>query len=114
MKLTNLLGGFSYFRELRKREKTMNIKSAYTKPLFGGETFDPEKDTKRLTRQVDKVLELMSDGVSRTLYEISTKTGCTEASASARLRDLRKVHFGGYTVDRTREGNTFYYRVVPK
>jgi len=96
------------------QKNRLPIKDAYAKPLFGGETFDPQKDTKRLTRQVDLVRELMSDGVSRTLYQISASVGCSEASASSRLRDLRKVQFGGYIVDRTREGNTFYYRVRSK
>jgi hypothetical protein len=96
------------------QDQRIPIKEAYQKPLFGGETLDPLKDAKRLTRQVDLVRELMSDGVSRTLYQISAQVGCSESSASARLRDLRKVHFGGYIVDRTREGNTFYYRMVKK
>lgn len=52
-----------------------------------------------------RVLSLMSDGKWRTLSEIHEAVGGTEASVSARLRDLRKPKFGGYTVLRRRVGD---------
>ncbi len=59
-------------------------------PHFGGKTYDPELDGDRLSTALGKVYRLMSDGRWRTLREISAAVGCSEAGASARLRDLRK------------------------
>jgi len=99
---------------MQQTEMNFDIGKAYSKPTFGGESYEPTKDKERLMSQVDKVRELMSDGVARTLYEISAKCGCSEASSSARLRDLRKAQFGSHVIDRTRDGNTFFYRMVKK
>lgn len=87
---------------------------------FGGKTFEAEKDGKRLTGQLNRVRELMSDGKWRTLAEIQSVVGGSEAGVSARLRDLRKHHFGGLTVERRltverqrrTESGLFEYRVL--
>lgn len=71
---------------------------------FDGKTFDPELDGQRINAQLRRVRDLMADGVWRTLSEISEATGDPEASASARLRDLRKERFGSYIVNRRRRG----------
>jgi DNA-binding transcriptional regulator GbsR (MarR family) len=71
---------------------------------FDGETFNPGLDRARLTGQLFRVYLLMADGHWRTLREISETTGGSEASVSARLRDLRKEKFGGHTVERQRRG----------
>lgn len=58
------------------------------------------------------VRDFMSDGSWRTLYVIAHFTGAPEASASARLRDLRRA---GYTVVRRRTAGMrglWEYRVV--
>lgn len=65
-----------------------------------GETYDQARDGKRLDGQMADVFALMRDGQWRTLGEISGATGHPEASVSARLRDLRRLEFGGFTVDR--------------
>lgn len=79
---------------------------------FGGSTFDPQKDGARLSKQLKSVLALMSDGKWRTLAEIAQAVGCSEASASARLRDFRKTAFGGFKVDRWRvNGGLYRYRL---
>lgn len=79
---------------------------------FDGETFDADRDAVRLTRQLDRVRALMFDGEWRTLKEIAEYADGSEAAVSARLRDLRKPRFGGYTVERKHEGNGVYsYRV---
>ena len=77
---------------------------------FLGETFQPERDKVRLNKQFLAVRTLMLDGQYRTLADISFATGAPEASASARLRDLRR---NGYMVDRRyiRRG-LFEYKVV--
>lgn len=69
---------------------------------FDGKTFEKEKDASRLRCQLEVVFHFMRDAAWRSLAEISERTGCPEASISARIRDLRKVKFGGHTVNRRR------------
>jgi hypothetical protein len=81
---------------------------------FDGETFDPALDGKRLTSQLERVRELMKDGKWHSLAYISMDIGGSEASVSARLRDLRKVRFGGHTVERMRvKEGLWVYRLKP-
>ena len=75
-----------------------------TAPPFQGATFDPAWDEPRLRRLLDRVRTLMADGRYRTLAEIVAVTGGTEASVSARLRDLRRGCHGGHVVDRRPRG----------
>jgi hypothetical protein len=65
---------------------------------FDGETYDPKRDYIRLSGQLAKVFEFMSDGKWHTLRQIVDACGGSEAAVSARLRDLRKKKYGGYTV----------------
>lgn len=74
---------------------------------FDGETCDDKLDGPRLRHQLERVREYMLAifPTWKSLSEISVELGrlypCTrfpEASVSARLRDLRKPKFGGYTV----------------
>jgi hypothetical protein len=87
-------------------------------PPFDGETYDPDRDGQRLGRQLAAVSNLMADGQWRTLSEIAEavrgESGrASEASCSARLRDLRKPKFGAHTVDRRNAGDGLWeYRVV--
>lgn len=92
-------------------------------PMFDGETFVPEFDAARLSGQLAAVYQLMSDGEWRTLagigHAVRRVPGCeraTEASLSARLRDLRKPRFGAHTVEHRRrgdaEGGFWEYRLV--
>lgn len=85
---------------------------------FGGDTVE-QQDVDRLSTQLEAVREVMLDGKPRTLAELAqvvhlvTGKRATEASVSARLRDLRKEKFGGYLVERTRtDGGLFRYRVM--
>ena len=71
--------------------------------MISGTTFDPALDGPRLNKQTQAVHGLMADGAWRTLAEITAATGAPEASASARLRDLRRVH--GLMVERRRRGD---------
>lgn len=71
---------------------------------FGGETYSHENDHERLSGQLQRVYDLMRDGVWRTLSEIQEKAGGSEAAVSARLRDLRKKRFGSLTVERRHRG----------
>lgn len=90
--------------------------SAAERQLFDGVTFDAHADGPRLNRQLSAVRDLMRDGEWRTLAEIACALGIPEASASARLRDLRKPRFGSNDVQRRRRGvvtaGCWEYRVV--
>ena len=90
---------------------------------FDGETFVPELDGKRISRQFDYVFDLMKDGKWRTLKQIQLallKQGvfATEAGISARLRDFRKKRYGEHTVNRMRTGDPksgkFTYQLLVK
>lgn len=81
-------------------------------PLFDGVTFNAKRDTSRLHAQLDSVRSLMFDGRWRTLSEIAEHVDAPEASVSARLRDLRKLKFGGYRVERQYVAQgLFQYRI---
>jgi hypothetical protein len=83
---------------------------------FGGDTYDRERDKTRLFRQLGDVKRAVIDGKWHTLPELSALTGHPEASVSARLRDLRKDKFGGYTVVReyVSDGLWRYRMIVPR
>lgn len=72
-------------------------------------------DTPRLNEQARRVYDLMADRQWRTLAQIAEATGDPEASVSARLRDLRKIRFGGHTVERRRslDSAVHEYRLTP-
>lgn len=78
-----------------------------------GETFSKGRDLSRLNAQMRAVYELMKDGQWRSLFAIAHHTDHPEASVSARLRDLRKPKFGGFTVERRYIANgEYHYRVL--
>lgn len=83
---------------------------------FHGDTFEPALDLLRLTTQLERVKALMGDQRWRSLAQIAQLVGGTEASVSARLRDLRKTAFGSFQVERKRQGDPtrgfFVYRVL--
>lgn len=62
-----------------------------------GKTIVPERDTKRLGAQMQRVIAYVSDEHWHTLREIAEAIGAPEASVSARLRDCRRL---GFQVDR--------------
>lgn len=78
-----------------------------------GATFNPDRDMVRLNRQAADVWAIVRDGEWYGLADISRLSGHPEASVSARLRDLRKPQFGGFTVQREYRGDGLWaYRVV--
>ena len=85
---------------------------------FGGDTYDPFYDEDRLTTQLGRVYRAMRSGDWFTLGELADLARGSEASVSARLRDLRKPECGGHTVERRARGDRgrglFEYRMVPK
>ena len=48
-------------------------------------------------KQIRAVYRLMSDGQTRTIDGIATVLDIPAQSVSARLRDLRKAEYGGFT-----------------
>lgn len=80
---------------------------------FDGETFEPDRDTERLSSLLERVKTLMLDGQWRSLSAISERVSAPEASVSARLRDLRKPKFGEYRVERRHVGDgLFQYKLL--
>ena len=79
---------------------------------FDGVTFDAPADSDRLTRQLDIVEGILLDHRWHTLADLAVRSGGSEASVSARIRDLRKERFGGYVVERQRiRGGLWEYRI---
>ena len=65
---------------------------------FNGDDYQPDRDDARLTRQHERVRDVLLDGAWRTLDGIAMLTGDPTPSISAQLRHLRKERFGGYTI----------------
>lgn len=81
---------------------------------YNGPDYDPERDNRRLDKQIDRVRNLMLDGRWRSLEEVSQTTGDPAASVSAQLRHLRKDRFGSYILERKNVGNGLnLYRLLP-
>ena len=75
----------------------------------------PREERKRLAGILDRVEEFTKDLCWHSLSGIAYTCGCSEATASARLRDLRNLR--GYQVDKCKHGNFYWYRVtkpIPK
>jgi len=85
------------------------------KPLdadFDGRTYDAKRDRARLKGQLLAVYSVMKDGRWRSLQDLAEEVGAPATSVSARLRDLRKDKFGGFTVERVRAtAGTHIYRL---
>lgn len=79
-----------------------------TLPHFSGSTYDHEKDAKRLNTQLGCIADLMGDHEWWTLEQLqrslvqSFDIWASEASVSARIRDLKKPRFGGHIIERRR------------
>jgi redox-regulated HSP33 family molecular chaperone len=80
---------------------------------FEGKTYSRERDQMRLNGLMNRVYAYMMDLDWHTLKEISVFCSGSEASVSARLRDLRKEKWGRHTVERKRIGpGLFAYRMI--
>ena len=80
---------------------------------FDGSTFEPAIDGARLKGQLQRVYNAMADGEWHTLRQLSEVASGSEASVSARLRDLRKTKFGSHTIARKRlDGGLWVYRMA--
>lgn len=87
---------------------------------FGGVTFQPGSDGRRLRRQLVAVWQVMQDRAWHQLPEIVERlkgegVKATTQSVSARIRDLRKEQFGAHMVIRRRvAGGVWEYRLVSR
>lgn len=91
--------------------------------LFDGdaESYNPDEDNERLSSQIQRVYDCMSDGVWRTLSEIEDTIHDPPASISAQLRHLRKPRWGSHAVEKRQAhtasgakiGGLFEYRLIP-
>lgn len=91
----------------------------YRSPRFSGATYDPAKDHVRLTKNLQRVYDLMKGGEWWTIPELAEylePTGpMAQTGIGARLRDLRQPRFGGHTVETRRRngsGGLWEYRLV--
>jgi len=75
---------------------------------FDGKTYQASRDYERLHGQLKAVFDLMSDQRWRTLSDIGTAVEGSEASLSARLRDLRKQKYGAHEVQRESVGGGLF------
>jgi hypothetical protein len=80
--------------------------------------FDGASDGQtRLTAQIEVVRVILSDHKWHTLVDLQTRMPHTsDASISARIRDLRKPRFGGHVITSRRVqggGGTYEYRLEP-
>ena len=72
-------------------------------------------DCVRLEGQLRRIYGLMQDAQWRSLSDIERATGDPQASISSQLRHLRKIRFGGHTVNRRRrggKGNLWEYQLI--
>jgi hypothetical protein len=67
---------------------------------FGGATYDEKRDGDRLKKQLAAVRSIMLRNGWVTLKDLAAQVQAPESSVSARIRDLRKPQFGGYTIER--------------
>ena len=79
---------------------------------FDGQTYDHNQDAVRLKGQLLRVFNVLKDGYWVSLEDIARMANAPGDSVSARLRDLRKEKFGGYTVHRKNKGGGLWlYRL---
>lgn len=88
--------------------------------MFDGNTYDTARDFKRLSGQLEAVAHVLSNHEWTPLPELVAKVRMrvgghvTDSGVTARVRDLRKVKFGGHIIAaRSKGGGVWEYRLVP-
>ncbi len=98
------------------------------RPHFDGETCIPSLDYQRLDTQLARVFQFLhslaradrrtSNPTWTTLATLASASRGSESAVSARIRDLRKPKFGGYTIHKRRKGDPnrglWEYRMEPE
>ena len=94
----------------------LTLEDIQVEPHFNGSDYEAKYDHARLTNQIKRIFDLMSDGKYRTLSEISKATGAPEGSVGAQLRNLKKKPFGSHQVPKrirgARRGGLWEYRLI--
>lgn len=75
---------------------------------FNGSDYDHTRDAPRLTDQMKRVFDALSDKQWHTLEEIAAITGDPTPSISAQIRHLRKARFGSHEIEKAYHGNGLY------
>ncbi len=82
---------------------------------FDGADVIHERDSPRLTTQLDVIRTKMMDGQWWNVDELRIATGYPSTSISAQIRNLRKPRMGGWTVERRHVGDGLYeFRLDPE
>jgi len=82
---------------------------------FDGADVVHERDSPRLTTQLETIRRMMMNGRWWTVAELEYATGHPGTSISAQIRNLKKSRFGSWKVDRRYEGNGLYsFRLDPE
>ncbi len=82
---------------------------------FDGCDIKHERDSPRLTTQLERIKAVMLRGGWWTYKSIADITGDPENSISAQIRNLRKPRMGGWTTERRYIGDGLYeYRLDPE
>jgi hypothetical protein len=80
---------------------------------FNGSDYSHDRDAPRLTDQMGRVFNVLSDGEWHTLEGIAQLTGDPTPSISAQIRHLRKARFGGHEIEKCYHGDGLYaYRLT--
>lgn len=80
---------------------------------FNGSDYSHDRDAPRLTEQLQRVFNVLSDEQWHTLEGIARITGDPTPSISAQIRHLRKARFGGHEIEKTYYGDGLYaYRLT--
>jgi hypothetical protein len=82
--------------------------------IFAGPAYDPDRDNKRLSNQIERVWSVMIDGKWHRTQEVADRTNDPAPSVLAQFGHLRKRRFGGHTVERRHVSHGLYeYRLIP-
>lgn len=86
-------------------------------PRFDGRTYDHKRDHTRLRTALEAVHDCLRDGQRWTVYElrdgVRLRTGKNHEAITARIRDLRKLKFGGHDIRKTHTGHGVYAYWMP-
>lgn len=82
-------------------------------PVFKGKTYDASQDEARLATALGRIKAALGSGEKFTLKQLATLGSCSEAGASARVRDLRRLYKMHIVSERVRGGLWWYYAVIP-
>lgn len=81
-------------------------------PAFKGTSFSEPLDQERLETALAKVKRALESGRAWTLAELAAEAHCSEAGASARIRDCRKMYGLRIQAERVMGGGLWSYSLI--